>query len=171
MMLLKGLFARRKPTGGPVSLGTFGPFARFTRRARIVLALAQADARDLGHDYLGTEHLLLGLLREGDGVGGRVLADLGVTLPQVRRALVGIVGRGDAAGAGAIRLTPRSKRVLVLAADEAQRLGHDYLGTEHLLLALVREGDGVAAGILESLGVRLETVRARVLHRIQSPRG
>src|SRR3954469_22336061 len=138
-------------------------FDKFTERARKVLTLAQEEAQRFNHNYIGTEHLLLGLVREGDGVAARVLNNMGVQLPKVRSAVEFIIGRGDQAPTGDIGLTPRAKKVIELAVDEARRLNHHYIGTEHLLLGLVREGEGIAAGVLESLGVNLEKVRAQVM--------
>ncbi len=135
-------------------------FDKFTERARRVLTLAQEEAHRFNHNYIGTEHILLGLVREGDGVAAKVLANLGVELNKVRSAVEFIIGRGDRTVLGEIGLTPRAKKVIELAVDEARRLGHSYIGTEHLLLGLVREGEGIAAGVLESLGVNLERVRA-----------
>ena len=134
-------------------------FDKFTERARKVLSLAQEEAQRFNHHYIGTEHLLLGLVREGDGVAARVLTNMGVQLPKVRSAVEFIIGRGEGAVIGEIGLTPRAKKVIELAVDEARRLNHNYIGTEHLLLGLVREGEGIAAGVLESLGVNLEKVR------------
>ncbi|MGH2561823.1 MAG: ATP-dependent Clp protease ATP-binding subunit [Thermomicrobiales bacterium] len=138
-------------------------FDKFTERARKVLTLAQEEAQRFNHNYIGTEHLLLGLVREGDGVAARVLSNMGVQLPKVRSAVEFIIGRGEQAPMGEIGLTPRAKKVIELAVDEARRLNHHYIGTEHLLLGLVREGEGIAAGVLESLGVNLEKVRAQVM--------
>jgi ATP-dependent Clp protease ATP-binding subunit ClpC len=135
-------------------------FDKFTERARRVLTLAQEEAQRFNHNYIGTEHLLLGLVREGDGVAAKVLANLGVELTKVRSAVEFIIGRGDRAVLGEIGLTPRAKKVIELAVDEARRLNHHYIGTEHVLLGLVREGEGIAASVLESLGVNLERVRA-----------
>ena len=137
-------------------------FDKFTERARRVLTLAQEEALRFNHNYIGTEHLLLGLVREGEGVAAKVLANLGVELNKVRSAVEFIIGRGDRAVMGEIGLTPRAKKVIELAVDEARRLGHHYIGTEHLLLGLVREGEGIAAGVLESLGVSLEKLRGEV---------
>ncbi len=139
-------------------------FDKFTERARKVLTLAQEEAQRFNHNYIGTEHLLLGLVREGDGVAAKVLANLGVELPKVRSAVEFIIGRGDRAVTGDIGLTPRAKKVIELAVDEARRLNHHYIGTEHLLLGLVREGEGIAAGVLESLGVSLDKVRNQIIH-------
>src|SRR6476659_6451759 len=138
-------------------------FDKFTERARKVLQLAQEEAQRFNHNYIGTEHLLLGLVREGDGVAARVLNNMGVQLPKVRSAVEFIIGRGESVIMGEIGLTPRAKKVIELAVDEARRLNHHYIGTEHLLLGLVREGEGIAAGVLESLGVNLEKVRAQVM--------
>ena len=137
-------------------------FEKFSERARKVLTLAQEEAQRFNHNYIGTEHILLGLVREGEGVAARVLGNLGVELSKVRAAVEFIIGRGERPGSGEIGLTPRAKRVIELALDEARRLNHSYIGTEHLLLGLLREGEGVAAGVLESLGVNLERVRAEV---------
>jgi ATP-dependent Clp protease ATP-binding subunit ClpA len=123
------------------------------------LSLAQEEAQRFNHQYIGTEHILLGLVREGDGVAAKVLTDLGVELDSVRKAVEHIIGRGDRIVLGEIGLTPRAKKVVELAVDEARRLNHHYIGTEHLLLGLIREGEGIAAGALESLGVNLEKVR------------
>jgi ATP-dependent Clp protease ATP-binding subunit ClpC len=137
-------------------------FDKFTERAQRVLTLAQQEAERFDHNYIGTEHLLLGLLREDNGVAAMALANLGVELDMARSQVDAIIGRGEHAAAGAIGLTPRAKKVIELAVDEARRFGHHYIGTEHLLLGLVREGEGIAAGVLESLGVSLERVRAGV---------
>jgi len=142
-------------------------FDEFTGRARKVLALAQEEARSLGHDYIGTEHLLLGLIDEGQGVAAKVLDNLGVEPAKVRSAVELIVGRGEHESAGEICLTPRVKKVFELAVDEARRLGHDYIGTEHLLLGLIREGNGIAARVLERLGASLDKVRTETLRLLQ----
>lgn len=147
-----------------------GSFDRFTERARRVITLAGEEAHRFNHNYIGTEHLLLGLVREGEGVAAKVLGNLGVELPKVRSAVEFIIGRGERQVVGEIGLTPRAKKVIELAVDEARRLGHHYIGTEHLLLGLIREGEGIAAGVLESLGVSLETVRAEVI-KVLSPPG
>lgn len=138
-------------------------YAKLTERARKALTLAEEEARRFRHNYIGTEHQLLGLVAEGEGVGARVLKDLGVDLGTVRSSVEFIVGRGDKEVAGSVSLTPRAKRVMELAEDEARRLNHNYIGTEHLLLGLVREGEGIAAGVLESLGVSMQRARKRVL--------
>ncbi len=146
-------------------------FDKFTERARKVLTLAQEEAQRFNHNYIGTEHILLGLVREGDGVAARVLASMGVELHKVRSAVEFIIGRGDRTPTGEIGLTPRAKKVIELAVDEARRLNHHYIGTEHLLLGLVREGEGIAAGVLESLGVSLEKVRAQVIQVLNQSSG
>jgi ATP-dependent Clp protease ATP-binding subunit ClpC len=136
-------------------------FDRFTKRARRVLTLAQEEAQRLNHNYIGTEHLLLGLVREENGVAVRVLRDLGVDPRQIRERVERTVGRGQRAMYGKLSLTPRTKRVIELAVDEARRLGHHYIGTEHLLLGLVRAGEGVAVDVLKGLGVGLDKVRSQ----------
>ena len=143
-------------------------FEKFTERARTVLSLAQEEARRFNHSYIGTEHLLLGLVREGDGVAAKVLDSLGADLPKVRSAVEFIIGHGDQAPMGEIGLTPRAKRVIELAVDEARRLNHHYIGTEHLLLGLIREGEGIGAGVLESLGINLERARQATLDVLSS---
>lgn len=142
-------------------------FEKFSERARRVLSLAQEEAQRFNHNYIGTEHILLGLVRETEGVAARVLAGLGVDLSKVRSAVEFIIGRGEKPAQGEIGLTPRAKKVVELAVDEARRMNHTYIGTEHLLIGLLREGEGVAAGVLESLGVTLEKVRGET-HRILS---
>ena len=134
-------------------------FEKFSERARRVLSLAQEEAQRFNHNYIGTEHILLGLVRETEGVAARVLSNLGVELTKVRSAVEFIIGRGEKSVPGEIGLTPRAKKVIELAVDEARRLNHSYIGTEHLLIGLLREGEGVAAGVLESLGVTLEKIR------------
>ena len=138
-------------------------FDKFTDRARKVLSLAQEEAQRFQHNYIGTEHLLLGLVREGEGVAAKVLSNLGVELNKVRDAVEAIIGRGDRIVLGEIGLTPRAKKVIELAVDEAHRLNHHYIGTEHLLLGLVREEEGIAAMALQSLGVNLEKVRTQTI--------
>ena len=137
-------------------------FEKFTERARKVLTLAQEEAQRFNHNYIGTEHLLLGLVRQGDSVAARALSNMGVQLPKVRSAVQFIIGRGEPMFAAEIGLTPRSKKVIELAVDEARRLNHDYIGTEHVLLGLVDEGGGIAAGVLQSLGAGSDAVRAQV---------
>ncbi|MBH52573.1 MAG: NDP-hexose 4-ketoreductase [Chloroflexi bacterium] len=136
-------------------------FEKFSERARKVLSLAQEEAIRFNHNYIGTEHVLLGLVRESEGVAARVLGNLEVDLVKIRSAVEFIIGRGERAVSGEnIGLTPRAKKVIELAVDEARRMSHHYIGTEHLLIGLLREGEGVAAGVLESLGITLEKVRA-----------
>ncbi len=144
-------------------------FERFTERARQVIVLAQEEARNLRHNYIGTEHLLLGLLREADGVAARVLGSLDVTLEEVRGEVSRIVGEGDSESQGQIPFTPRAKKVLELALREALSLGHNYIGTEHVLLGLVRESEGVAARILGDLDVDPERVRQEVMRMLSAP--
>jgi ATP-dependent Clp protease ATP-binding subunit ClpC len=138
-------------------------FERFTNRARHVVVLAQDEARDMGHNYIGTEHLLLGLLGVPDGLAGRALAQLGLTLDGVREETAGRVGRGAAPVKGRIPFTPRAKKVLELSLREALQLHHNYIGTEHLLLGLLREGEGVAASILREHTNDLLRIRMAVL--------
>jgi adenylosuccinate lyase len=147
-----------------------GPFDRFDDRAKRVFALAQDEAVRLKHNYIGTEHLLLGLVREGEGVAARVLDSLGVEFSRVRTAVESIIGRGDATTSpSVITLSPRTKKVVELALDEARKLGHSHVGTEHVLLGLLREGEGIAGGVLESLGVSLEKVRHEVIATLGQP--
>jgi len=137
-------------------------FEKFSERARRSLTYAQEEAQRFNHNYIGTEHILLGLVREGEGVAARVLTNLGVNLNKVRAAVEFIIGRGEKTTSGDVGLTPRAKKVIELAVDEARRLNHNYVGTEHLLLGLLREGEGVAGGVLESLGINLERARAEI---------
>src|SRR6266511_4714634 len=147
-----------------------GPFDRFNDRAKRTLALAQDEAIRFNHNYIGVEHLLLGLIREGEGVAARVLDSLGVDLSKARTNVEFIIGRGDSTTAPSeITLSPRTKKVIELAIDEARKLGHSHVGTEHLLLGLVREGEGIASGVLESLGVTLERVRNDVIATLGHP--
>jgi ATP-dependent Clp protease ATP-binding subunit ClpC len=139
-------------------------FEKFSERARRVLTIAQEEARNLNHSYIGTEHILLGLVREEEGVAARVLTNLGIGLSKVRSAVEFIIGRGEKPGTGETGLTPRAKKVIELAIDEARQLGHNYIGTEHLLLGLLREGEGVASSVLDSFGITLERARAEVAH-------
>ena len=134
-------------------------FEKFSESARRVLSLAQEEAQRFNHNYIGTEHILLGLVRENDGVAAKVLSNLNVELTKVRSAVEFIIGRGERSAPGEIGLTPRAKKVIELAVDEARRLNHSYIGTEHLLIGLMREGEGVASGVLESLGVNLDKIR------------
>ncbi len=144
-------------------------FERFTERARQVVVLAQEEARVLRHNYIGTEHLLLGLLREADGVAARVLGTLEVSLEEVRGEVARIVGEGDNESQGQIPFTPRAKKVLEWALREALSLGHNYIGTEHILLGLVRESEGVAARILNDLEVDADRVRQEVMRVLAGP--
>ena len=141
-------------------------FARFTEPARQVVVLAQDEARALKHNYIGTEHLLLGLLRDEDGIAARVLAELGVTVDAVRAQIRSIVGQGDGEPAGQIPFTPRAKKVLELALREAMGMGHRYIGTEHLLLGITCEGEGIAMRILAELTAAGTVVRDEVLRRL-----
>ena len=145
-------------------------FDKFTERARKVLSLAQEEAQRFQHNYIGTEHLLLGLVREGEGVAAKVLVNLGVQLDGVRQSVELHIGRGDHVVPGSIGLTPRAKKVIELAVDEARNMNHHYIGTEHILLGLVREGEGIAALTLESMGVKLARVREETLRVLNQAR-
>ena len=134
-------------------------FEKFSERARKVLTYAQEEAQHLNHSYIGTEHILLGLLREEEGVAAKVLTNLGAGLNKVRASVEFIIGRGEKPSAGETGLTPRARRVIELAIDEARYLGHNYIGTEHLLLGLLREGEGIASGVLDSFGITLDRAR------------
>jgi ATP-dependent Clp protease ATP-binding subunit ClpC len=138
-------------------------FERFTDRARRVVVLAQEEARLLNHNYIGTEHILLGLIHEGEGVAARALESMGISLESVRSQVVEIIGQGAQAPSGHIPFTPRAKKVLELSLREALQLGHNYIGTEHILLGLIREGEGVAAQVLQKLGAELHKVRQTVI--------
>lgn len=138
-------------------------FGRFTERAQKVVVLSQEEARRLGHNVVGTEHILLGLAAEGEGVAARALQAIGISLEKVRAEVEKVIGRGDGVMQGNIGFTPRAKRVLELAFDEARQLGHTYIGTEHILLGLIREGEGVAAQVLRNLGADLDKVRRHVV--------
>jgi len=149
-------------------------FERFTDRARRVVVEAQNEARALGHDYIGTEHLLLGLISEGRGVATKALEPLGVSADGLRERVVGIVGTGQSSTRAHIPFTPQAKQVLRLSLGEALRFGHNYIGTEHLLLGLIQEKDGVAAQALADAGADLRRVRAevaRLLAEYQQPTG
>jgi ATP-dependent Clp protease ATP-binding subunit ClpC len=146
-------------------------FERFTDRARRVVVLAQEEARMLNHNYIGTEHILLGLLHEGEGVAARALESLGISREAVRQQVEEIIGQGQQAPAGHIPFTPRAKRVLELSLRESLQLGHQYIGTEHILLGLIREGEGVAAQVLVRLGADLNRVRQQVIQLLHGPRG
>ena len=138
-------------------------FERFTDRARHVVVLAQDEARRLDHTWIGTEHILLGLIREGDGVAAKALESLGISLDAVRQQVEEIIGQGQQAPSGHIPFTPRTKKVLELALRESKQLGHNYIGTEHILLGLIREGDGVAAQVLVMLGADQNRIRQQVI--------
>jgi len=146
-------------------------FERFTDRARRVVVLAQEEARLLGHNYIGTEHILLGLLHEEDGVAAKVLEQLGVTLAAVRTSVQSIIGEGGDVPGGHIPFTPRAKKVLELSLREALQLGHNYIGTEHILLGLIREGEGVGALVLVNLCADLGAVREAVVQQLSGPMG
>src|SRR5918996_3407186 len=146
-------------------------FERFTERARQVVVLAQDEARLLKHNYIGTEHILLGLLREEEGLAARVLETLGITVEEVRAQVARIVGSGDEVTTGQIPFTPRAKKVLELSLREALGLGHNYIGTEHVLLGLIREGEGVAARVLVGLGADLDRVRRQVIQLLAGHAG
>jgi len=141
-------------------------FERFTEKAIKVIMLAQEEARRLGHNFVGTEQILLGLIGEGTGVAAKVLKSMGVNLKDARVEVEKIIGRGSGFVAVEIPFTPRAKRVLELSLEEARQLGHNYIGTEHLLLGLIREGEGVAARVLENLGVDLAKVRTQVIRML-----
>ena len=138
-------------------------FERFTDRARRVVVLSQEEARRLNHNYIGTEHLLLGLVHEGEGVAAQVLERLHISLAGVRAEVEEIIGRGGQAPSGHIPFTPRAKKVLEYALRDALQLGHNYIGTEHILLGLIREGEGVGAQVLARLGADLGHVREQVI--------
>lgn len=139
-------------------------FERFSDRARRVVVLAQEEARGLNFNYIGTEHLLLGLIHEGEGVAAKALESLGLSLEGVREQVEEIIGLGQNASAGHLPFTPRAKTVLELSLREALQLGHSYIGTEHLLLGLIREGEGVAAQALQKQGVDTSTLRSRIIN-------
>jgi ATP-dependent Clp protease ATP-binding subunit ClpC len=142
-------------------------FERFTDRARRSVVLAQEEARMLNHNYIGTEHILLGLVRERDGVAGKALVSLDISLEAVRQQVEEIIGQGQAVPRGHIPFTPRAKKVLELSLREALQLGHNYIGTEHILLGLIREGEGVAAQVLQKLGADLNRVRQTVVQLVE----
>src|ERR671917_859020 len=146
-------------------------FERFTERARQVVVLAQDEARALKHNYIGTEHILLGLLREEEGLAARVLDSLDITVEEVRAQVARIVGQGEEVTTGQIPFTPRAKKVLELALREALSLGHNYIGTEHILLGLVRENEGVAARILLDFDADSEKIRNEVIRMLSGPGG
>ncbi len=138
-------------------------FDKFTERARKVFSLAQEEAQRVQHNYIGTEHLLLGLVREEEGVAAKVLRKLDIELQDVRDSVESIIGRGNRIVQGEIGLTPRAKKAIELSVDEARNMNHHYIGTEHLLLGLVREEEGIAAGVLKSMGVTLEEARRQTI--------
>ncbi|MFL6171348.1 MAG: Clp protease N-terminal domain-containing protein, partial [Marmoricola sp.] len=146
-------------------------FERFTDRARRVVVLAQEEARMLSHNYIGTEHILLGLIHEGDGIAAKALESLGISLEGVRAQVEEIIGQGQQAPSGHIPFTPRAKKVLELSLREALQLGHNYIGTEHILLGLIREGEGVAAQVLQKLGADLNRVRQQVIQLLSGYQG
>jgi hypothetical protein len=146
-------------------------FERFTDRARRVVALAQEEAKRLNHNYIGTEHILLGLIGEGDGVAAKALESLDISLDVVRQQVEEMIGRGQQAPSGHIPFTPRAKKVLELSLRESQQLGHNYIGTEHILLGLIREGDGVAPRVLVNLGADLNRVRQQVIQLLHGYQG
>src|SRR5690349_21290669 len=146
-------------------------FERFTDRSRRVVVLAQEEARMLDHNYIGTEHILLGLIREGDGCAARALESLEISLDAVRQEVEEIIGRGQEAPSGHVPFTPRAKKVLALSLRESLQLGHNYIGTEHILLGLIREGDGVAAQVLVRLGADLNRVRQQVIQLLHGYSG
>src|SRR4051794_33933262 len=146
-------------------------FERFTARARRVVVLAQEEARMLNHNYIGTEHILLGLIHEGEGVAAKALESLGISLDAVREQVQEIIGQGQQAPSGHIPFTPRAKKVLELSLREALQLGHNYIGTEHILLGLIREGEGVAAQVLVKLGADLNRVRQQVIQLLSGYQG
>jgi ATP-dependent Clp protease ATP-binding subunit ClpC len=147
-------------------------FERFTDRARRVVVFAQDEARGLNHNWIGTEHLLLAVIREGHGVGAKALESMQISLEATRQQVESIIGRGqNPVGDGHIPFTPRAKKVLELSLREALDLGHDYIGTEHILLGLIREGDGVAAQVLVKLGADLNRVRQQVTQLLHGYQG
>src|SRR5712664_1856103 len=146
-------------------------FERFTDRARRVVVLAQEEARMLNHNYIGTEHVLLGLIHEGEGEAAKALESLGISLAAVRQQVEEIIGQGQQAPSGHIPFTPRAKKVLELSLREALQLGHNYIGTEHILLGLIREGEGVAAQVLVKLGADLNLVRQQVMQLLHGDQG
>ena len=143
-------------------------FERFTDRARRVVVLAQEEARLLNHNYIGTEHILLGLIHEGEGVAAQALESLKISLDSVRKEVESIIGSGSSAPSGHIPFTPRAKKILELSLREALKLKHNYIGTEHILLGLLREGEGVAAQVLVKLGAGLPRVREQVIQLLEA---
>ncbi len=149
----------------------YAMFERYTDRAHRVVVLAQEEARMLSHNYIGTEHILLGLIHEGEGVAAKALESLGISLEAVRAQVEEIIGQGQQAPSGRIPFTARAKKVLELSLREALQLGHNYIGTEHILLGLIREGEGVAAQVLVKLGADLNRVRQQVIHQLSTHAG
>lgn len=139
---------------------------RFAESARRVLQLAQEEAQRLNNNFIGTEHLLLGIMRDEQGIGARVINEMGADLAKIRSSVESIIVRGKTPLAGDMGLTPRSKKIIELAVEEAQRLKHPYVGAEHLLLGLIHEGGGIAAGVLESLNIDLAKVRLEVIRQL-----
>jgi len=152
-----------------VEWNALGVFERFTERARQVVVLAQEESRTFKHNYIGTEHILLGLLREEEGLAGRVLESLDITIERVRAAVLQIVGAGEEPTPGQIPFTPRAKKVLELAIREALSLGHNYIGTEHILLGLARENEGVGVRILREFDVDAEKIRNEIIRMLSGP--
>lgn len=143
-------------------------FERFTDRARRVVVLAQENARMMSHNYIGSEHILLGLLDEAEGVGAKVLASLNADSDEVREHVLAIIGQGAQTPSGHIPFTPRAKRIFELSLREALQLGHPYIGTEHILLGLIREGEGVGAQVLGKMGIELNRVRQTTIQLLSS---
>src|SRR2546428_796783 len=154
---------RARPIRPPCCEESDDMFERFTDRARRVVVLAQEEARMLNHNYIGTEHILLGLIHEGEGVAAKALESLGISLDAVRQQVEEIIGQGQQAPSGHIPFTPRAKKGLELSLREALQLGHNYIGTEHILLGLIREGEGVAAQVLVKLGADLNRLRQQAI--------
>src|SRR5215210_6211864 len=168
--LASGLF-RATPPG---AFEEIRMFERFTDRARRVVVLAQEEARMLSHNYIGTEHILLSLIHEGEGVAAKALESLEISLEAVPGQVEDIIGQGQQAPSGHVPCPPRAKKVLELSLREALQLGHNYIGTEHILLGLIREGEGVAAQVLVKLGADLSRVRQQVIQLLsgyQGPQG
>ena len=141
-------------------------FERFTDRARRVVVLAQEEARRLNHNYIGTEHILLGLIQEGEGHAAKAIEELNINIDSVRSEVVEIIGEGQQSPSGHIPFTPRAKKVLELSLREALQLGHNYIGTEHILLGLIQEGEGHAAKAIEELNINIDSVRSEVVEII-----
>jgi ATP-dependent Clp protease ATP-binding subunit ClpC len=146
-------------------------FERFTERARRVVVLAQEEARALSHNYIGTEHILLGLIHENEGVAAKSLESIGISLDVVRTQVEEIIGEGRITPSGQIPFTPRAKKVLELSMRESIQLGHNYIGTEHILLGLIREGEGLGAQVLVKLGADLNRVRQQVIEMLSRHQG